>query len=209
MKDIRIILVLLLIFASELHIFAQETKDSLLSKTNVKPFVTLYHQHHDFFGKAFSFQGIEGGVIVQRNLYLAFYGAFFASNLKTEADNEIKYVWIGQGGINAAYIIRENSRFRPGCQLNMGIFTLRHDAENFGLFETDNAFYELNGIIVSPQIFGELLVTEWFKIRTGFSYNFYSFNDYLMVKPSDLNHLSFTFGLVFILNKVNLSVGTK
>ncbi len=58
MKGIRIILVLLLIFASGLRIFAQESKDSLLAKTNVKPFVTLYHQHHDFFGKAFSFQGI-------------------------------------------------------------------------------------------------------------------------------------------------------
>lgn len=197
MKGIRIILVLLLIFSSELRIFALESKDSLLAKTNVKPFVTLYHQHHDFFGKAFSLQGIEGGVIVQRNLYLGFYGAFFASNLKADVNNEIQYVWIGQGGVNAAYVIHPGTQFHPGCQLNMGVFTLRYDTDNCGLFETDNASYKLNGLIVSPQIFGELIVTEWFKIRTGLSYNFYSYKDHLMIKPSDLNHVSFTFGLVF------------
>jgi len=102
MKGIRIILVLLLVFASLLCICAQEQNDSLVTKTDVKPFVTLYHQHHDFFGKAFSFQGIEGGVIVQRNLYLGFYGAFFASNLKAEVNNEIQHVWIGQVGVNSA-----------------------------------------------------------------------------------------------------------
>jgi hypothetical protein len=197
MKGIRIISVLLLIFASVLRIFAQESQDSLLAKTNVKPFVTLYHQHHDVFGEAFSFQGIEGGVIVQGNLYLGFYGAFFASNLKAEVNNEIQHVWIGQGGLNSAYVILDKNRFHPGCQLNMGFFTLRYDADNFRLFETANASFKLNGLIVSPQIFGELLVTEWFKIRTGFSYNFYIFNDYLMIKPSDLNHVSFTFRLVF------------
>jgi hypothetical protein len=197
MKGIRIILVLLLVVALAPLICAQEPNDSLVTKSNVKTFVTLYHQHHEFFGKAFSFQGIEGGVIVQRNLYLGVYGAFFASNLKTEVNNEPQYVWIGQGGVNAAYIIYHENRFHPGCQLNMGIFTLRHDADNFGLFETDNASFKLNGLIVSPQIFGELIVTEWFKIRTGLSYNLYSFKDHLTINPSDLNHLSFTFGLVF------------
>jgi len=197
MKGIRIILVLLLEFASAGCIYAQEPNDSLVTKTNVKPFVTLYHQHHDFFGKAFSFQGIEGGVIVQRNLYLGVYGAFFASNLKAEVNNDIQYVWIGQGGVNVAYVLHSKSKFHPGCQLNMGIFTLRHDADNFGLFETNNASVILNGLIVSPQIFGEMTVAEWFKIRTGLSYNFYSFKEHLIIKPSELNHVSFTFGLVF------------
>jgi len=197
MKNNRIIIILLLIFASYYCICAQEAKDSLEIKTKLKPFVTLYHQHHDFFGKAFSFQGIEGGVIVQRNLYLGVYGAIFASNLKVEVNNDIRYVWIGQGGVNAAYVIHGKSRFHPGCQLNMGAFTLRHDVNDFVLFETDQVSYKLNGLIVSPQIFGELIITKWFKIRTGLSYNLYSFKDNLKVKPSELNHVSFTFGLVF------------
>ncbi len=106
------------------------------------------------------------------------YGAFFVTNLKAEVNNDIQYVWIGQGGVTAAYIIHEKNRFHPGCQLNMGFFNLRFDEDNFGFFETGKATSKLNGLIVSPQIFGELIVTEWFKIRTGLSYNFYSFKDH-------------------------------
>lgn len=197
MKGIKIFLFLLSLFASAQRISAQEANDSRITKTNVTPFVTLYHQHHDFFGKAFSFQGIEGGAIVQRNLYLGMYGAFFVTNLKVAVNNANQYVWIGQGGVNAAYLIHGKSRLHPGCQLNMGLFTLRYDENNFGFFEKNNASFKFRGLIVSPQIFGELIVTEWFKIRTGLSYNFYSFNDQPGIKPSDLNHLSFTFGLVF------------
>jgi hypothetical protein len=197
MKCIRIFFVLLLVLATTRSVCAQESADTLSIKSNLKPFVTLYHQHHDFFGKAFSFQGIEGGVIVQRNLYLGVYGAFFVTNLKVEVNNDIQYVWIGQGGVNVAYVIHEKSRFHLGCQLNMGFFSLRYDADNFGLFETGNASVILNGLVVSPQIFGELTVTVWFKLRTGLSYNFYSYKDHSLVKTSNLNHLSFTFGLVF------------
>lgn len=197
MKCIRIFFILLLVLATTQSVCAQKSADTLSIKSNVKPFVTLYHQHHDFFEKAFSFQGIEGGVIVHQNLYLGIYGAFFVTNLKAEVNNDIQYVWIGQGGVNASYVIQNKSRFHPGCQLNVGFFSLRYDADNFGLFETENASSKLNGLVVSPQIFGELTVTEWFKIRTGLSYNFYGYKDHSLVKTSNLNHLSFTFGLVF------------
>lgn len=197
MRGINIILVLLIVVASARCICAQEPNEVVIPKTDVKPFVTLYHQHHDFFGKPFSFQGIEGGIIVQRNVYLGVYGAFFASNLKAEVKNINHHVWIGQGGVNAAYIIYGKRRLHPGFQVNVGVFTLRHDADNFGLFETDKASFKSHGLIVSPQVFGELNVAGWLKIRTGLSYNFYGFKDNIMVKPSDLNHVSFTFGLVF------------
>ncbi len=196
MNYIRIILVLLIVLVSEVRIYTQEPQDSL-TQTNIKPFVNLYHQHHDFFGEAFSFQGIEGGVVVRQNFYLGVYGAFFVSNLEAEINNDIQYVWIGQGGVNFTYVANVENRFHSGCQLNIGYFSLRYDAENFGLFETANASFKLNGLVVSPQIFCELNVTDWFKIRTGLSYNFYSFKDNLNIKPSELNNISFTFGLLF------------
>lgn len=196
MKNNRIILVLLIVLVSELCIYANVSQDSL-SKTNIKPYVNLYHQHHDFFGEAFSFQGIEGGVVVQRNFYLGLYGAVFVSNLEAKINNDIQYVWIGQGGVNITYVANVENQFHPGCQLNIGYFSLRYDAENFGLFETSTASFKINGLVVSPQIFGELNVTNWFKIRTGLSYNIYSFKDNLMIKPAELNNISFTFGLLF------------
>lgn len=197
MKCNRIILTLLIILTSELCIFAQDSTDSILTITNLMAYVNLYHQHHDFFGEPFSFQGIEGGIIVQENLYLGVYGAFFVSNLEAKINNDIQYIWIGQGGVNVAYVINGENRFHPGFQLNIGYFSLRFDENNFGLFETDNASFKVNGLVVSPQIFCELNVTDWFKIRIGLSYNFYSFKDNLMIKSSELNNISFTFGLLF------------
>jgi len=197
MKNNIIITILLFVFLSAHIIFAQETNDSTTTTTNIAPFVTLYHQHHDFFGKAFSFQGLEGGVIIQDNIFIGLYGAFFVSNLNAEVNKEIKFIWMGQAGVEAAYIIYEQNRFHPGFQLNLGLFSLRNDDNDFGLFETEKASFKLSGIVVSPQIFGELIVTEWFKIRTGLSYNFYLFEDNSMIKSSELNYISFTFGLVF------------
>lgn len=197
MKCIRSLVVLFLVLVSTHLSWASASGDSIITKTTVKPFATLYHQHHDFFGKAFSFQGIEGGVIVKRNFYMGAYAALFVTNLKVEVNNATKNVWIGQGGVNAAYVFHKNSRFHPGCQLNMGIFSLRYDEDNFGLFETNKAAFRLKGLVVSPQLFGEVNIADWIKIRTGFSYNFYFYKDHSLVIASDLNHLSFTFGLVF------------
>lgn len=197
MKCIRIFFILLLVLATAPSVCAQESSDTLSMKSNAKPFITLYHQHHDFFGKAFSFQGIEGGVIFHRNLYLGAYAAFFVSNLKADINNITQYIWIGQGGFTSAYVIHQKRRLHPGFQLNAGYFSLRYDTEKFGLFETKNASSSLNGLVVSPQIFGEFTVTDWFTIRTGLSYNFYSYKDHSEVEASKLNHLSFTFGLVF------------
>lgn len=197
MNCIRILFVSVIVLLSVSGVFAQESADSTATNTRLKPFVNLYHQHHDFFGKAFSFQGIEGGLIVRQNLYLGVYGAFFVSNLEAEINNETKYVWIGQGGVDIACVINSDRRFHPGCQVDVGYFSVKYDAAKFGLFETADASFKLHGVVVSPQIFGELNVTNWFKIRTGLSYNFYGYKDHSVVKTSNLNHLSFTFGLLF------------
>lgn len=197
MKFIRILLFLLIVLTSEVCIFAQNSADSIVTNTNLMVYVNLYHQHHDFFGEPFSFQGIEEGIIVQQNLYLGAYFSFFVSNLEAKINNELQYIWIGQGGVNVAYVINGESRFHPGFQINIGSFSLRYNSDNIGLFETDNASFKLNGLVVSPQIFGELNVTDWFKIRIGLSYNFYSFKDNFIIKPTELNNISFTFGLLF------------
>lgn len=177
---------------------AQNVIDSLTTKHDVRLHGNLYHQHHDFFGKAFSYQGVEVGLIRDHNLFGGLYGSCFVSNLKAEINHNLQFIWVGQSGIYAGYIYNAEKRIHPGIQLNIGAFSLRTDENNFGLFHTGNAQFNLNGLVISPQLFGELNITDWFNIRTGLSYNFYSYKDHSLVKTSDLNHISFTFGLVFI-----------
>jgi hypothetical protein len=105
---------------------------------------------------------------------------FFASNLNAEVNNGIHYVWIGQGGVNAAYVIHDKSRFHPWCQLNIVFFLCDTIPITLG-FSKQTMHNLINGLIVSPQIFCELVVTEWFKNRTGLSYNLYSFKDFVQI----------------------------
>jgi len=180
---------------------AQNIVDSLTIKSDIKLYGNLYHQHHDFFEKAFSYQGLEVGVMINRNFLLGIYGSCFVTNLMTEINNKLHFIWIGQSGINVGYIHNARKRIHPGFQLNTGAFSLRTDEKNFGLFQTNKAEFKLTGLVISPQIFGELNITDWFKIRTGLSYNLYNFKDTTIIQPSDLNHISFTFGMVFGCNK--------
>jgi len=203
MRYVKTAILLILLNAAQVCLFAQDRGDSSGPGNKVQLFGNLYHQHHNFFKKAFSYQGLEGGIVVQKSLYLGIYGVFFASDLKAEINNTAQQVWIGQGGINAAYIFHQKSRIHPGCQMNIGLFSMRYDKDSFGLFETGKAASKLNGLVLSPQVFGELNLADWFKIRTGLSYNFYWYKNHSEIQTSDLDHLSFTFGLVFTGRSVN------
>lgn len=197
MLKAKILIVILFIIKGIQISNAQEIQEPDSEKPHPKIFATLYHQHHDFFGEAFSFQGLEGGVIVKQNLYLGVYGAFFISNLQAELQNDVRYIWIGQGGVSGAFSLMTHKRFHPGIQMNLGLFSLRHDDKNFSIFKANSDSFKLKGLVFAPQLFGEFEFTEWFLIRTGLSYNFYGFRESSSISKSDMNHMSFTFGLVF------------
>ncbi len=165
---------------------------------SLKGFITIYHQHHDFFGKAFSFQGIEGGGLVNQRFCLGAYTSFFASNLKAEINGFPRYVRIGQAGVLSGYLLKGERRINPGFQINAGYFSIRLDEERFGLFKLYRADESEDGLVVAPQLFGELGLKTWLKVRAGLSYNFYFPENKSVFNRADLNGLSFTFGIVFI-----------
>lgn len=180
---------------------SQKKVDNLTLISDRKLYGNLYHQHHDYFDKAFSLQGLEVGLIFNNKFTLGLYGSCFVTNLKSDINNKQQYIWLGQSGIHFGYIYNANTKIHPGFQLNSGTFWLRTDEDNFGLFQTSKAKFKLNGLVFSPQIFGELNIKATFKIRTGLSYNFYIFKDSTNIQSSDLNHISFTFALGFVCNK--------
>lgn len=197
MKHFRILCLVLIVLSCFSAVPAQAPEKSGQSDSRAHLYAVLYHQHHNFFQKAFSYQGLELGVLLHNNLFLGAYGSLFVSNLKIVQDNHVQFVWMGQAGASASYILFDKKRIHPGCELKAGVFVLRKDAQNFGLFKTGNAAYHLNGLATSPQLFAEIRATRRSRIRLGLAYNFYNFQDHTMVQTSDLNHISFTFGLVF------------
>ena len=175
-------LVLFLLTANYLSVFASPEKYQPEQHQCI--FVNLFHQHHDFFGKAFSLQGLELGTNLNQNLVVGCYGSCFASNLNTVIAQTKQYSWMGQYGLFGGYLFSPDRKFHTGMQISAGSFSLITDEKDFGLFQRTGGSQKLTGFVFSPQLFGELSLKKWLTIRTGFSYNLY-------------HHLSFSFGLLF------------
>lgn len=193
-----IVIVVLLLISTDLN--AINLDDSVHAESDMKVCMNLYHQHHDYFNEAFSLQGLEIGIKTNQNLYLGLYGSCFVTYLRAEVNDKLQYVWIGQYGIHADYVCNTGTFIQPGIQLNAGTFAILTDEKSFELFQKNKAGYKLNGLLLSPQIFGQVDLSDWFCIRTGLSYNFYLFEKSPIIKKSDLNNVSFSFGLVYSLN---------
>jgi len=195
----NILFVLFILFSFHPKIWSQTSNqvETTTKTIDIKLFGNLFHQHHDFFHKAFSFQGAEMGVMIDRSLLFGIYSSAFASNLNVEIENKSQFVWIAQSGLSIGKIWNERKWIHPGCQLNAGYFWLKSRDNDFPFLDNHSINNDMNGLVISPQIFGEFNVCKWLKIRTGLSYNLYSFSNHSVVKPTDLQNMSFTFGMVF------------
>jgi hypothetical protein len=202
MKKTKLILILFgLSFAIRLNAqkiefeYAHKKHDSIIS--DLKFYVALTHQHQDFFNKAFSFQGIETGLIINHKLFIGAYGSTFVSKLKAKLGNNPLYAFIAQGGFLVGAVYNDSKVLHAGWLLNMGYFSLKGDNFNFDIFKAQDIPIKVDGIILSPQIYAELNATKWMKLRTGLAYSFYSFENHSVITKSDLQNISFTFGFIF------------
>jgi len=157
----------------------------------------LLHQHQDFLNKAFSFQGIEGGIIVNHQLFVGAYGSSFASNLEAGLVNKPRYVFVWQTGLSIGRIYNEKSLLHSGWQIKAGYFSLEGDDSNFKMFKAGNLVMTVDGMILSPEIFAEVNIVKWIKFRIGLAYSFYSFENQSIISKDDLQNISVNFGFVF------------
>jgi len=175
------------------HIFGKS--DTIIK--DIRFYGAYVHQHQDFFNKAFSFQGIETGVIINHKLLLGSYGSTFVTNLDVKFANNPTFVYIGQCGLVVGSVRNDKKVLHTGWLLNVGYFSLTGDDSNFALFKADNPSIIINGMVLSPQVYAELNIAKCMKLRTGLAYSFYSFEDQTIITKSDLNNISLTFGFIF------------
>jgi len=157
----------------------------------------LAHQHQDYFNQAFSLQGVEAGLILKDHLFLGIFGSAFVSNLKVEIENNPMYILMNQVGFSGGYLRKSSNLFHAGVVLNAGYFSLAGDDAAMPLFRIAEHEISISGLVLSPQVFGEVNVTNWMKFRTGLAYNFYSFGNNLQVSESDIGNISINFGFLF------------
>jgi hypothetical protein len=205
MKNLKLLLLLFIPLLIANNLSSQNNNiDSLInngkdekSHTDIRIFGGLIHQHQNFFGKAFSFQGVETGIILNHNLIFGIYGSTFASNLGTEISNNPMYVLMSQFGLIGGIMQNDSKFFHAGFQVNIGYFSLQGDNFKMPLFNCSDHLISFNGPVLAPQVFAEMNATNWMRIRMGLAYNFYFFKNHPQVSRSDIEGISFNFGFVF------------
>jgi hypothetical protein len=155
------------------------------------------HQHQNFFHQAFSFQGIEAGIILHRKLVLGAFGSSFVSNLSAQIANDNMYLTIWQSGLFIGQVLNEPCRFHYGWLMNAGYFSVKGEHTSFPVFGVSNPAVKVTGLVMMPEICAELVVAKWMKLRTGLGYSFYTYEKQSLIPKADLQNISFTFGFLF------------
>lgn len=163
----------------------------------IRPYLGLIHQHQNFFGKAFSYQGIELGVRIRRRVILAAYGSTFASTLAVERTKNPLFVYIGQYGLVIGSEQGTEKRVHVGGLVNMGYFSLVANEADFTLFAVEHPAIRRRGLVTTPQVYAGLTVTNRMQFRLGMGYSFYWYDELPQVAPSDVDNLALTFGFIF------------
>ena len=157
----------------------------------------LSHQHQNYFNKAFSLQGIEGGIILDDKLFVGVYGSAFVSNHEITIENNPMYILMNQAGLAGGFTCNSTRLLHAGILLNIGCFSLAGNDKAMPVFKSGARAILLSGLVISPQAFAEINVTGWMRFRTGLAYNFYSYGDHSRVHESDLEKASINFGFLF------------
>ncbi len=165
--------------------------------TNVSLYGGLLHQHQDFFNKAFSYQGVEAGTIINHQFTVSVFGATFATTLNAEIDNQPVYFSMMKAGFAVGQVYDEFNVLHTGWMVNAGYFSLSGNYNSQRLFDHDLMSIVVNGMLLSPEVYAELNVTSWIKFRTGLAWSFYNFENHPAIKRNDLQNLSVNFGFIF------------
>lgn len=191
------------LFTVSLKLAAQEqTYKSVFGKNDSLNVKTSYyggfvHQHQNFFDQAFSYQGLEIGVLLKNKLVTGMYAATFISDLNAEIEEKPMFIRMSQAGAMIGGICKNQGILHVGWQLNTGYFSLNAEPSDSKSNFSGNSDIFINGLVLSPQIYAELNITDWMKFRTGLAYNLYFFEDEPSVEKSDIQNFSLNFGFIF------------
>lgn len=175
--------------------YTSEKTDSVY--TPIRTYAGLTHQHQNFFGKAFSYQGIELGVQIRRRVILAAYGATFVSTLAVERANNPLFIYLGHYGLVIGVEQDTKKWVHVGGLVNMGYFSMIANGADFKLLRAENPDFRRSGLVTMPQVYAGLTATNWMQFRIGMSYSFYWYDEHPVVTPSDVDNIALTFGFIF------------
>jgi hypothetical protein len=169
--------------------------DKLITKVDY--FGSFQHHHQEFFNKAFSYQGVEAGVVLNKKVSAGLFFSSFASNLIVNLQAQKMFVTAWRTGLFAGSVQHSGKVLHTGWQVYAGYFSLKADQQELKTFGNSYQDLWVSGMLLIPEVYAELNILKWFKFRTGLDYSFYSFENQTEINKSNLNSIGLNFGFIF------------
>jgi hypothetical protein len=180
---------------------AQENSyDFLLNKENNPRSLWNFYGGFTFqhlYVKTNTMPGLELGVVLNRNFMMGAFGQGTVGNFSHLHNTENYSVMLGEGGIMAGYVTEPFKTLHFGGTFKVGYVSLVADDEEIKLFSDFEPVAEDAGVVYHPEIFSELNVSRFMKIRLGAGYSFYLLNDESILCNTELDSWTLNMSLVF------------
>ena len=160
----------------------------------------------DFFGgltfshlqvKTNTMPGIETGFMLNNNFLLGVYGSGTVGNFAQQYGDDYHHVMFGEGGFMAGYIANTNKTMHFGGTFKLGYVSLVADDKEMKLFNDVDPIAEDNGTVYHPELFCELNITPFMRVKLGAGYSFYLLEDESVVCNNTIDSWTMNLGIVF------------
>jgi hypothetical protein len=160
-----------------------------------KCYSTLTFQH--LCVKTNTMPGLEVGLAMNNNLMLGIYGQGTVGNFYNESYAGNFNVVFGEAGIMAGYLSEPNKTLHFGGLLKLGHVSMFADDEEIKIFKGFEPVAKDKGIVYHPEVFSELNVSRYMKIRLGAGYSFYLLDRENIMCNKTLDSWTLNMGIVF------------
>jgi hypothetical protein len=160
-----------------------------------KPYASLTFQHLNI--KTNTMPGVELGVSLNNNFIMGIYGQGTVGNF-SHVTNEVLYnIIFGEGGIMLGYVTRPNKTLHFGGTFKLGYISMVADDEEIKLFTDFEAVAEDAGVTYHPELYSELNISKYMKVRLGAGYSFFVFDNEKVMCNKSLDSWTLNLGFVF------------
>lgn len=195
------ILLSVAIFSVAMAIAAQENNYNYLFKENQENplkkewYVGLTSKHMQVNSN--TMPGIEAGVMLNDAFLVGIYGMGTSGNFTFQNYNGFNHIMYGEGGLLAGYVANPDQMLHFGGTIKLGYLSLIAHEDEIRVFDDFEPTAEDDGVVYHPEIFSEINVARFLKVRVGLGYSFYVFDEETVLCNKDLDSWNMNVGLIF------------
>lgn len=160
-----------------------------------KPYASMTFQH--LYVKTNTMPGIELGMTLNNHFLVGIYGQGTVGNFSHMHHDTLYNIMLGEGGVVFGYVTKPNQTLHFGGTFKLGYTSLVADDEEIKIAKDFEPVAEDDGVVYHPEVFAEINVSKYMKVKLGAGYSFYLLNNENIVCNTQLDSWTLNFGIAF------------